>query len=260
MMAINLISVSGKIGSGKDTVAQMIQELTTPQGSGRREDGIQRSTWQIKKFAYKLKQMVSLLTGIPVEYLEKEEVKNKELGIEWLVTRYSGKPPFETAVDETPMAVREMLQKLGTEGVRKRVHENAWVNALFVDYRGHMEKYHSGNWSDEGMYKHSKCPVCKESFHGYKRQTRCAQCIEKQGALYPNWLITDCRFLNEAQAVKDRGGIVLRIERPPYVVMNNHQSEMDLDHYEFDYIIYNDLDLDSLRQKVQVFLQHYKLI
>ena len=33
------------------------------------------------------------------------------------------------------MTVRELLQKLGTEAIRNNLHENAWVNALMVDYR-----------------------------------------------------------------------------------------------------------------------------
>lgn len=95
-----IIGISGKIGSGKDTVGKIIQYLTykpwtTLEGEKGKDapydlkdwldDGrgisISHSsnTWQVKKFAYKLKQICSLLTGIPVEDFEKQEVKDLTL-------------------------------------------------------------------------------------------------------------------------------------------------------------------------------------
>jgi dephospho-CoA kinase len=65
----NLIGISGKIGSGKDTVAAIIQELY-PQ-------------YEVKKFAGKLKDIASILTGIPVEKFEDQEFKKTDLGKEW---------------------------------------------------------------------------------------------------------------------------------------------------------------------------------
>ena len=93
-----IIGISGYIGSGKDTVGTIIQLLITnhireelghvPIGfttftSKERPTIFDVSGWEIKKFAGKLKQMVSLLTGIPVEDLEKQEVKDSFLGKEW---------------------------------------------------------------------------------------------------------------------------------------------------------------------------------
>lgn len=98
-----IIGISGKIGSGKDATAQIIKGLLPHMG------------WEVKKFAAKLKQTVSLLTGIPVKDLEKPEVKNALIGPEWGDLTY-----------------RRLLQLLG-EKVRG-VHEDAWVNALFSDY------------------------------------------------------------------------------------------------------------------------------
>ena len=31
--------------------------------------------------------------------------------------------------------------------------------------------------------------------------------------MYPNWIITDVRFPNEADAIKGRGGIIIRVNR-----------------------------------------------
>jgi hypothetical protein len=63
---------------------------------------------------------------------------------------------------------------------------------------------------------------------------------------YPNWIITDVRFPNEAEAIRDRGGVVIRVNRPSIISQSNHPSEISLDHYDFDYVIENDGGLHQL--------------
>lgn len=119
------------------------------------------------------------------------------------------------------MTVREFLQKLGTEAVRNNLHTNAWVNATFADY--------------ETTY-----PV-----------------HDKEGALVippttKKWIITDVRFPNEAQAIKDRGGVLIRVNRPG-IPVGEHPSEIALDDYTgFDYVIGNDTDLRNLELTVLI--------
>lgn len=59
------------------------------------------------------------------------------------------------------------------------------------------------------------------------------------------YVIDDLRFPDEAEAIRERGGKVIRIERPDtFKVSNpNHASETVLDNYDFDLIIENN---DSL--------------
>lgn len=90
-----IIGISGKIGSGKDTVGKIIQYLTLDDNvfSKRNVDIIadlqykgyyaNKSEWKIKKFADKLKDIVCLLINCTREQLEDAEFKNKELGEEW---------------------------------------------------------------------------------------------------------------------------------------------------------------------------------
>ena len=85
---MNLISVSGKLGSGKDTVGKIIQYLTHTTvkehnltydefiNLGFEEDAFD---WQIKKFADKLKDIVCLLIGCTREILESQEYKSMSL-------------------------------------------------------------------------------------------------------------------------------------------------------------------------------------
>ena len=106
------------------------------------------------------------------------------------------------------MTVREFLQKLGTEAMRDNLHEDVWVNALFADYK---ERYFGSN-------------------------------------SMPNWVITDVRFPNEANAIINRGGIMVKINRTDTTGINkNHSSETALDNWTgFSYEIDNNGTIEDL--------------
>lgn len=65
-----------------------------------------------------------------------------------------------------------------------------------------------------------------------------------------DWIIPDVRMVNEADEIKKRGGILIRVER----VSNDkdaHSSETSLDNYrEFDFVIKNNSSLDNLIEEV----------
>lgn len=192
-----IIGINGYSGSGKDTIGKIIQDIYP------------NDHWKIKKFAGKLKQIGSLLTGIPIKKFEDQDFKKTNLGQEWWTTCDEG---------WQPMTVRDFLQKLGTDGLRNGLHDNVWVNALMADYK----KIEYGD--------------------------------DEQGH-YPNWVITDTRFPNEAKAIKEKGGIIIRVNRPGVGAINQHPSETSLDDYRFDYIITNDSDIASLTKSIKTILQ-----
>jgi hypothetical protein len=64
-------------------------------------------------------------------------------------------------------------------------------------------------------------------------------------------VFTDVRFENEADAVRNAGGQVWRIERPGTEPANTHVSERALDGYDFDLVIVNDGTLAELKKKVE---------
>jgi hypothetical protein len=117
--------------------------------------------------------------------------------------------------------VRDFLQLLGTDAIRNGLHSNAWVNALMADY---------------------------------KRGPFYPEVPAEDHARMPDWIVTDCRFPNEAEAIKDRGGIIIRIDRPGVEPVNAHPSEIALDNWCFDYRIANASDLVALKQTVEVLL------
>jgi hypothetical protein len=61
-----------------------------------------------------------------------------------------------------------------------------------------------------------------------------------------NAIISDCRFPNEAKAVKARGGIVIKVVRPDVKASDSHQSETMIDEIVPDYTLYNDTTLENL--------------
>jgi len=216
-----IIGINGYSNSGKDTVGIIIQYLNcSNKGELSIEDVIKdysehewwledQSGWEVMKFAGKLKDIASHLTGIDRENFEDQEFKKTVLDREWW-----------TPCDEglQPMTVRDLLQKLGTECMRTGLHTNTWVNALFADYKADEEGY------------------------------------------YPNWVITDTRFTNEAQAIKDKKGIIIRVDRPGVNPINNHPSETGLDDWKFDYKIANISGIYELKEAVENILKHAKLL
>ena len=75
-----------------------------------------------------------------------------------------------------------------------------------------------------------------------------------------NWLITDTRFPNEADAIKKAGGIIIRIERPGVNPVNLHASETSLDNWKFDHVIINDGSITDLTKKIKKVLKENKIL
>ena len=272
---VSLIGISGKIGSGKDLMFHILGYLAQEDDWKNFSDYMSNAffihrKYENKKFAYPIKWIVSVLIGCDIRQLEDREFKEKELGEEWTKNIFDGLGIIEEIDEETgeyvysdqrgkelgnvvrggkdcykdfniTLTPRKLLQLLGTEAGRNIIHPNIWVNALFADYV----------CNDCGQ---KECPTDEEDT---------GQMIHRS---FPNWIITDCRFPNEAQAIKDRGGIVIRVERKPFnraggmegnkqfseqIKEDTHPSETALDDYEFDYVIENDGSIEDLVDKIR---------
>jgi hypothetical protein len=286
-----IIGISGKIGSGKDTVGQIIQYLVYRNAYKldiiadiSKENfeiykasfvTIKESSWQVKKFASKLKDIVCLLIGCTREQLEDNNFKNAELGEDWVRYAYAighgdkngqrtmwditcTKEKYEqerianwqTAYKQA-INPRYLLQLLGTEACREVIHQDIWVNALFADYKGTQYTHIDEQCPRQGV---TEVTEQDELMYGSIKST------------HPNWIITDMRFPNELEAVKARNGITIRINRNFYTGVNNHlaaqqhESEIALDNATFDYIISNDGIIEELIDKVKQVLILEKII
>ena len=202
------------------------------------------SSWVQKAYADKLKEIACLLLGCTREQLEDNDFKESPLGDQWKV--YTGNIPSTTGryddrklftsvdslydyyqglgykpetitVNVKTLTPRLLLQLLGTQCGREIIHPEIWINALFADY-----KVIDG---------------------------RTFQDPDDSNINYPNWLISDVRFPNEVDAIKQRDGKVIRVNRinhKQYVeyegkmveAFDVHPSETSLDNYDgFDYVI-----------------------
>lgn len=262
----NLIGIVGRIGSGKDTVGEIIQKLTAEQYYGNDWDVNKFNfdanvphvpdQWQIKKYAYKLKQICSILTGIPVEDFEKQEVKDMMLGEEWDWITSMNTVTKEIYKKETH-TVRWLLQRLGTEALREVIHHNVWVNALFADYKyliydlAYMPDGETMEHVIELYKAHGTVPIQVDG---------AVKLIKPEPNSVSRWIITDVRFPNECDAIKSRGGTLIKVVRGERKD-NEHISETALDNYNgIDFVIDNNGILEELQEKVRTILKQLNLI
>jgi len=67
-------------------------------------------------------------------------------------------------------------------------------------------------------------------------------------------IVPDVRFRNEADAIRERGGKIWRIERPGVFPTNGHESEVSMDGYDFDTVIVNDGSFTDFYAEAEVTL------
>lgn len=259
------IGISGRIGHGKDTVAELMQKMNPD--------------LKILRFADTLKDNVCNILNCTREQLEDRDFKEKELPEQWWVVKkwypanknhdkvytlypYVGLDSRIFDGDDASMrkviktTPRLMLQLLGTEGGRDLIHPNIWVNSLLTKFEN----------SDSSV------------------------------------LIPDTRFVNEAEAIKSIYGILIKVIRPypngtevlvgdefggsyvgeilhyhkednTYIIENlgvqeivdrnkvtlpnEHASETGLDDFDdWDYIIDNNGTMEELEETVKQILEH----
>ena len=140
-----IIGISGFISSGKDTMADYLVNF---------------HEFRRDSFAAPLKDAAAHIFGWDREMLEgrtKESREQREQVDQWWAEQL-----------ETPnFTPRLGLQLLGTEAVRKGIHDKVWIASLANRMRRTTD----------------------------------------------HMVITDCRFPNEIRAIKDGGGLVVRIAR-----------------------------------------------
>lgn len=74
------------------------------------------------------------------------------------------------------------------------------------------------------------------------------------GVTAPRIVVTDARFINEFDAVKERGGVIWRVERTGVGPINDHASEMEATTYDkFDLTVENDGTLEQYHDKVRTY-------
>ena len=281
-MKNNLIAISGKIGSGKDTVGKILQYLNAGDKfpvyytienkiNNYGQHVNKRCEYEIKKFADKLKDIVCLLIGCTREQLEDREFKEKELGEEWsywvgtnreadvfygkdFVTEYTS--PCSTE-EEARKLLSVQLQCNSNYNVEKfTMTVRKLMQLLGTDYGRHV--IHPNIWINALFADYKAYNIVKEPIDGFRKDFTILD------SKYPKWIITDVRFPNEVKAIKDRGGIVIRGNRdseqalidkgihiPKHLLSKEHPSETALDNHKFDITIDNNGSLEDLIEKIK---------
>lgn len=242
-----IISISGDINSGKDTVTKIIQVITAMPylnntGILKALDRPITSKWENKKWADKLKDIVCILLGCTREQLEDREFKEKELDSNWwyfkdgkeLISFHKATTQQRIDLPLVQLTPRMLLQLIGTECGRKIIHPNIWVNALMSEYKAKG----TGAMLGSNVIDYSNCE-------------------------FPNWIISDTRFPNEIKTVRNYEHITVNIVRNSNVKKDRsllHESETALDNYtKWDWEICNNGDIDYLIDEVRRFLAKFNI-
>ena len=176
---MKLIGLSGRAGSGKDTVANYM---------------VNNYNYTKLSFGNVLKDVVSCIFGWPRHLLEgdtKESREFREKEDKWWSTHLK--------IKITP---RIALQKIGTDVFRMHFHPDIWLLIL-----------------------------------------------KKQITKYDKIVVTDIRFLNEYNMIKNMGGTIIKISRNEQI-KDTHLSENILDNIQFKYEIDNNGTIKELHQKI----------
>lgn len=257
------------MGSGKDTIGKLIRLLAMSDGSMKwydealsldtPEDFIDnKSVFKIKKFADKLKDIVCLLIGCTREELEDPEFKEMKLGSEWNLYQ------FGHQTDEIA----------------------PWSHVFDGDFGPMYQTYTSMDEAVEQFKSWVKCSYDEDYEDQFYIRTfkmtprKLLQLIGTEcgrNIIHPNiwvnasmsgysgesnWIFTDVRFPNEADAIRNRGGILIRTKRfMELETKAQHPSETALDNYtDWDYVIENTGSIEELTEKVRQILIRKKII
>lgn len=74
-----------------------------------------------------------------------------------------------------------------------------------------------------------------------------------------NLIISDVRFPNEAKAIKDRGGIIIKVVRDGIESNDTHCSETSINEIIPDFIVHNDSSMQDLVFNIDTLVRHLRL-
>lgn len=184
-----IVGITGKIGSGKSTIAQYL---------------VDHFDFEEYSFAKPLKQIGEIF-GFSQKQLYGSQQDKLSLHPYWKIS------------------AREFLQKVGTDLFRQalpkiipEIKDSVWVDLFKISYKNDK-----------------------------------------------NYVISDVRFLNEAQAIKEMGGIIIKTERFNTVVSTEmsetkHLSENELETIPYDFIIDNNKSYQIAAEQVENIINLYK--
>jgi len=220
-----IVGITGRIGAGKDTLAETLK-LIDSEELGLPPHEIENPL-QIKKMGEKIKQITAIILGIDRDLLEDREYKEKPLGEQWRIYTCDGH-----------IRAHEIEAKQIADYIWSREGTNIPVKSSVLTPRKIMQLLGT-EATKEIIHPH----IWINSFYnGYSEDD--------------NWLITDIRYPNEAESVRERNGVLIRIHRDNPDLPNsvaNHPSETSLDMWtDWDYVVDNNGTYKQLYNKAKL--------
>lgn len=209
-MGMTLIGLTGRRGSGKDTAFQFISEWAERRGLLAVRRG----------FGDKLKVSAAKALGFDLADEDALVIMN---------SLKNGGEIATTVLDQSILLAidgREFLQRYGTEAHRDVFGEDFWVDALLPIAPEH--EVNVNRWQ-------KKFIICDPATNA---------------PMMPDFaVVTDVRFKNEAQRIKDLGGVIWEIYRPGEG-QDAHVSEAGLPRHFIDKTIDNDASIEAFQATV----------
>lgn len=223
-----LIGLNGEAESGKDTGFEFIREW------GEKYNLIAKR----EAFADRLKVSAAAALGwdAQLDIGDNEIEFCNLLKCDGSVIQINVEPPEDSLELGVTYEIsgREYLQFYGTEAHRDVFASDFWVDAVLPTGEACTER---GNFYPQWW------DSFKDGDPGYE-QYAADLCV-----------VTDVRFPNEAQRVKDLGGVVWKIDRE-VPGAGDHPSEQMLDPELIDLIIDNNGDLEDYQAMIEIALEH----
>lgn len=227
-----LIGIAGKKQHGKDSVATMIQVIDSLSNGithpdqvilepweyvSLNKDALPNTNFQIRKFADSLKDMICVLLKCTRRELEDPIFKETPLGEEWWAVKEStGLTPYSDFFEKAKQNIPEEAIIKTTPRLLLQSIGTQWGRMMINPNIWVLSTLRK--WNDN-----------------------------------QNWIITDVRFPNEAEAIKERGGVLIKVERPGMKNNDPHPSENALNDYsDFDYFVLNDEGLEEMQEQVEL--------
>ena len=237
-MTPTLIGLNGKARSGKDTSADFIEKWCSDYSA----------TVKREAFARRLKESAAHALGVfkdEVDFCNKLKGEYQRTKIQVRMAT-PGTGPNAVVAELTG---REFLQYYGTEAHRDVFDKNFWVNAVLPVTEGAMGHIFREDKYGDGSTAASMEPIPDwwESFLTTDEPDLIMDEIPHLVADY--CVITDVRFDNEAQRIKDLGGQVWKVIREGSGA-GDHVSEQELEGELIDLVIDNNGTLDDLEETV----------
>ena len=220
-----IIGVSGRINSGKDTVGSIIKYWLNWAGKGK--------------------------AGSYSSYMLMDHWYNP---MDWQVKKFADKLKYMTA----------LLTGATLEQLEDREFKNSYLPPCWD-----IEKQMTECDGNDGVDGYAVMPMTYREFmqklgtEAIRKGLHTDTWVNALMADYDsssNWIITDLRFPNEYKAIKDKGGITIRVTRPRAVYDSLHESETALDSQKFDYYLNNTGSIEDLVIDVRDLLITIKLL